>query len=292
MLQIDRMEIDDVGGNPKELARAVLKQIPDLKPGIPVREIAAALDIDEIREEPLDKLEGCLITPDDKSTGSILIHKNRPETRKRYTIAHELGHYLSPWHKPATGAGFQCSARDMAADMTFKVDSAMRMEIEANQFAAELLMPTKLFQDSLKRRKGADLEHILELADAFEVSREAAARRYVTFVDEPAAIVFSKEGVIRYMKKSEYFPALCIKGRDGLPQDSLSAQSSLPAGEVSNWEAQEGHLWLTSPKGRAVCEQTLAQSNGFRMTLLTLEDGYDDEDEDDAGWAAPTFKRR
>ena len=53
MLQIDRMEIDDVGGNPVKLAQAVLNQVIDLKPPVPVREIAKALDIYEIREESL-----------------------------------------------------------------------------------------------------------------------------------------------------------------------------------------------------------------------------------------------
>ena len=91
MLKIDRMEIDDAGGNPTKLALSVLKQIPELKPPIPVRDIAMAVDIYEIREEPLVGLEGGLIAPDDKSEGAILVNAERSEKRKRYTIGHELG---------------------------------------------------------------------------------------------------------------------------------------------------------------------------------------------------------
>lgn len=107
-LTIDRMEIDDVGGDPVRLAEAIVKQLPDLSKPIPVREIAAAIDIYEIREEMLDGLEGGLIVPEDKSEGAILVHKDRPETRKRYTIAHEIGHYVNPWHKSDSPEGFRC----------------------------------------------------------------------------------------------------------------------------------------------------------------------------------------
>ncbi|MBE0702702.1 MAG: hypothetical protein IH582_05955, partial [Afipia sp.] len=68
-LTIDRMEIDDVGGDPAKLAAAIVKQLPDVSKPIPVREIAAAIDIYEIREESLSGLEGGLIVAEDKSEG-------------------------------------------------------------------------------------------------------------------------------------------------------------------------------------------------------------------------------
>ena len=89
-------------------------------------------------------------------------------------------------------------------------ERARQMEVEANEFAAELLMPAHLFQASLDRRAGIDLDHVLSLADEFFVSREAAARRYVALSDEPAAVIFSKEGAIRYVKKHPKFPSLNV----------------------------------------------------------------------------------
>ena len=292
MLQIDRMEIDDAGGNPAKLALAVLGQIADLKAPVPVREIATALDIYEIREEPLVGLEGGLITPDDKSEGAILVNADRPERRKRFTIGHELGHYLNPWHKPASAEGFRCSPKDMAVE-AFKVGNrARQMEVEANEFASELLMPPRLFQVSLNRRAGIDINHILSMAEEFDVSREAAARRYVAYADEPVAVIFSKEGAIRYVKKHPEFPALNIWSGESLPAHSLSLRSSLPIGVVSDWGAVDGDVWLRHARGRNVCEQTLAQRSGFRLSLVTLEELADDNDEqDEADWAPPIFRR-
>ena len=81
-LVIDRMEIDDAGGDPIKLAEAITKQLPDLSKAIPVREIASAVDIYDIREEALDQIEGGLVTLDDKSIGEILVHRDRPENTK------------------------------------------------------------------------------------------------------------------------------------------------------------------------------------------------------------------
>jgi len=289
VFQIDRIEIEDAGGNPAKLAQSVIKQIPDLGPRVPVREIAKAVDIYEIKEESLVGIEGGLITPDDKSEGAILVNADRSEERKRYTIGHELGHYLNPWHKPAAPKGFRCSLKDMAVEAFKAGDRAVQMEVEANQFAAELLMPATLVEQFLLRHSGINIDHIRTMADRFLVSREAAARRYIGLHDEPAAVIFSKEGVIRYAKKHRHFPSIDVWSRDPLPAPSASARSSLPVGEVSDWESVDGGIWLREPKGRKVYEQTLAQKSGFRLTIITLEEIEDEDDEGDEDWSPPTF---
>jgi len=45
MIQIDRMEIDDAGSDPKRLAKAILVQLPDDTAMVPGRDIAKAIDI-------------------------------------------------------------------------------------------------------------------------------------------------------------------------------------------------------------------------------------------------------
>lgn len=290
-MDIDRIAIDDVGGNPTKIAQAVTGQISDLSPPIPVREIAAALDIYEIREEQLSGLEGGLITPEDKSEGAILVNSNRPETRKRYTISHELGHYLNPWHKSTNPEGFRCSSKDMAIEQFQTNNRLQRMEVEANEFAAALLMPMRFVHSFMRQRMGADLEHILSMAKKFEVSREAAARRYVVANDEPAAVVFSKGDTIRYIKKHQHFPFLDVWNGDPLPNHSVSFRSKLPIGELSDWEAVDANIWLREPKGQEIYEQTLAQQNGFRLTLITLNDDESTDDECERAWPNPTFHR-
>jgi hypothetical protein len=101
-VELDRMAIEDVGANPERLAQAIHDQLPGLQGAVPVYDIARALDIEEIRDEALSGFEGALITPPEKGTGSILVNATSPRQRRRYTVGHELGHFLNPWLSFAT----------------------------------------------------------------------------------------------------------------------------------------------------------------------------------------------
>lgn len=287
VLKIDRMEIDDAGGDPIRLAHAILRQLPDLTKPIPVREIATAIEIYEIREEILEGLEGGLIVSPDKSEGAILVHSDRPETRKRYTISHEIGHYVNPWHQSDSPDGFRCKSRDMNLEKYDSNDRVAKMEVQANQFAAELLMPKKEVDRFLKGKAGTDISHILTMADKrFNVSREAAARRYIAHVSEPSAVIFSKNGIVRYCKFNSDFPKLSLRGGEIIPSDSISSTSKANIGEITEWKEVPDHIWLDKSKGISLFEQTISQKNGFRMTLLSIE-----REEDAEEWEAPSFRR-
>ncbi|RMB08187.1 ImmA/IrrE family metallo-endopeptidase [Eilatimonas milleporae] len=283
MISIDRMELEDAGGNPVKLAQAVLDQLSDVNCPIPVREIATALDIYEIMEQPKTGFEGALIAPEDKSEGAIIVRADRSEERKRYTIGHELGHYLNPWHKSVSPDGFKCTAKNLAMEKIDRNDRYIRMEVEANVFSAELLMPRKHIKQYLQSHKGADLEHIMELAEFFCVSKEAMARRYVEQnANEPAAIIFSKGNKIRYIKRHTDFPWLNVGNGSLIPQGSLSFRSQDLIGHFSSWEEINADIWVDAKPNQAIFEQTVAQSNGYRLTLLTSEtEAYHDDDDDE-----------
>lgn len=286
-MKIDRMEIDDAGANPKRLAEAITKQLGDEPRAVPVRQIAADIDIYEIREEPLIGLAGCLIVPENKSEGAIAVDGRMGEERKRYTIGHEIGHYVNPMHRASSPEGFKCTRKDMLADAAKPGDGHAKMEVEANQFAAELLMPDAWIRRFLRRKVGLDLEHIFEMAALFEVSKEAAARRYLTFAGEPVAVVFSQEGTIRYVKKTDDFPRLSVWNGQRMPEDCFSMTNGKGRGEITDVVEAVGHHWLDASRGLSLGEQTVAQAKGYRMTLLTVEFEQEDEDE----WEAPRFRR-
>ena len=285
-MTIDRMEIDDAGANPKRLAEAITKQLGDTPHAIDVRQIAADIDIYEIREEPLNGLAGCLIVPEDKSVGAIAVDGKMGEERKRYTIGHEIGHYVNPMHRASSPEGFKCTRKDMLTDRTAPGDKHAKMEAEANQFAAELLMPDPWVRRFLRSKIGLDLQHIFDMARLFEVSKESAARRYLSFVSEPAAVVFSREGRVRYVKKCDDFPRMSVWNRQPMPKDCYSMTSEKDRGLVTEIVEAVGHHWLEESRGVSLGEQTVAQANGYRMTLLTIEL---DEEEDE--WEVPRFRR-
>ena len=112
---LDRIEIESVGSDPFRLAQALLVQLPHLDGRVPIEEIALALDIVAIEPKPLKSLEGCLQCDPYKSYGQIVVNANSRPRRQRYTIAHELGHFLNERHRPPSEQCFVCTAADMSA---------------------------------------------------------------------------------------------------------------------------------------------------------------------------------
>ena len=108
------------------------------------------------------------------ATGMMLAPGQNPG-RRRFSIAHELGHYGIPTHARAR-TGYRCHEADLRSRSR---DVASR-EWEANDFAAELLMPTHRFAADLSSRSitFATVDQ-LAACDMYDVSRTAAAWRVV-----------------------------------------------------------------------------------------------------------------
>jgi Zn-dependent peptidase ImmA (M78 family) len=99
----------------------------------------------------------------------ILVNADEPPYRKRFTIAHELGHYFL--HLSENGE-FIDSSVDLFRDTSSPFDPARNKEAEANSFAASLLMPREKVSALYK-----ELKSVSQLARTFNVSEEAMAIR-------------------------------------------------------------------------------------------------------------------
>ena len=156
-------------------------------------------------------------------------------------------------------------------------------------------MPDIGFRRTLRQWGNPEIAHILNLAKQYDVSKEAAARKYVALHDEPCAIVFSHNGGILYGQRGEDFPYLEIgKGRP-LPTGSLTRRDGLADGIISACEEVDPHIWLSYTRGvKSLTEQALGQRDGYRMTMLCAEIEDSDELEDENGpheRDAPRFQR-
>jgi hypothetical protein len=143
---------------------------------VPIHAIARALDIVDIREEPLRSIEGALIMRPDRDVGAILANANSSRQRRRYTVAHELGHFLNLWHQPANEGGFACTTEDLGTPWGGVSRDAGRhrlQESQANRFAIELLAPATRVKPLLKGIP--DLEQVIAVSADLDISKEAAA---------------------------------------------------------------------------------------------------------------------
>jgi Zn-dependent peptidase ImmA (M78 family) len=112
------------------------------------------------------KISG-LIEPDEGSNSRFRIRLNRHESaeRQRFTLAHEIAHFLL--HRSLIGTG-------VVDDTMYRSGLSSRREVEANRLAADLCMPRELIDKH--RRELANLdgqELVSEMAKRFRVSNAA-----------------------------------------------------------------------------------------------------------------------
>lgn len=144
---------------------------------------------------------------------------------------------------------------------------------QANRFAIELLAPASRVRPYL--RVIADLEDVLKLAKVLDLSKEAAARRYAELHPKPTALVFTKDGLVRYIERKSPFPFIDLKPYDRVP----SQPKPLDETGLSIHEEADPSDWLVLANGNSLVVQTLHQQNGYAMTLLAFEDADGESDE-------------
>jgi Zn-dependent peptidase ImmA (M78 family) len=280
---LSRMDLDGTG-SPSGLVMKILKAVPGLAPPIQIEEIAQALDIQEIRDVDSQGFEGGLITDAGRSAGFILVNCDAARGRRRFTIGHELGHFLMTHHTPPP-SGFRCSREDMRRWSGRGESGAMRMEIEANEFAALILMPPPLWRMATDRLGDPDLRQVITLADRFDVSKEAAARAYGQYHDRMVAVVVSKDGKIdKLYRNVTRFPLFCVRQGQEVPRASLFHRLERRLEGPSNLVEARAEAWLESEWGKPMpelSEQVFFQQGGFALIMLWAEPASgDDEDFD------------
>ena len=127
---------------------------------------------------------------------SVIINKNAPYTRQRYSLAHELGHImlLAAESTPSSTA----LTRFRSSGATTKDTKAEERLCDA--IAAELLMPETMFSSAMED-SGRSLGQLPRLAGQFGTSLTATAIRYWELLPEPCCLIkwsspASRQGVI------------------------------------------------------------------------------------------------
>lgn len=111
----------------------------------------------------------------------IYVRKGTPYQRRRFSTAHELGH----WHHHR-GQSFVCRPEDIGRP----IDEASRnVERVADAYAADLLLPPFMFEPRLTALGKVSLDGIVEFARQFSTSVTATAIRVMRMTKEPVILV-------------------------------------------------------------------------------------------------------
>lgn len=190
-------------------------------------------------------------------TGIARVRETIPYVgQKRFAIAHELGHWLL--HRGRTQAHL-----DSPEQLNDYRKSPM--EVEANAFAAEVLMPRELF---LREFPGSsvDLSHVCEVAERIGVGPTAATKRLVSMAPVNALMVAHRDGATAWYDRSSRCTLPAILPRTKVPT-VLTEHAGIGPRLRRQCPATE---WLPRmPANRMLDEQTLWIPDGPAITVLT-----------------------
>lgn len=263
--------------SPERLAARVLDALGIRDPSdlLLLDDIAWARHRALVRQERLTGAEARVTVLDNRAVITVSSSVNTYE-RKRFCIAHEIGH-LEMRH-----SGLSCSSDDI--DSWAHKPAATNRETLSNQFAAALLLPERFLADRCVGHEPS-LDHISQLASEFRVSLTATAIRYADLCQELVAIVCAEKGHIKWYHRSPDFCelGLYLDVGDSLPSDTLAVQASLDMECAIRSGRVSARSWFRDRRlseYARLAEQSLAMPQyDAVITLLWMDSELYDEDE-------------
>lgn len=216
----------------------------------------------------------------------------RSEGFQRFSIAHELGHYFLEGHPESVFRGGQVVHESHAG-----FGSGDQIELEADHFAAGLLMPSHLFKVEAGKY-GDGFEAIENLAGVCKTSLTASAIRYAEFTDAAIAVVVSTGSSVDYCFASHAMRSAKgyrhLKKGSLLPRDSFTRGFNQNASNVASAKRDSDDTdlqnWFQTDAEIDASEEVVGLGDyGKTLTIITA-DIPDEDDQEDKEWAAPRFK--
>ena len=245
-------------------------------------------------EKPFRSIDGFLLF--DQKSGHGLIGVNsliKVQGRKNFTGAHELGHFCMD---SLNQSKFICS-KEMIESRQKKIPP---IELRANKFAAELLMPTLIYRPLVNSRSPG-WHSIKELSIMSQTSILSTAIKFIEHTDYACALVVSENFQLSWFQTSEMFSAFIDMDSKILSPHCFAYHAAKGYIPPNEFESVKAEAWV-SGKGvkphTEILEWTLPLNYyGQVLTLLLDEEGIggweeDDNDNDnEIEWEPPTFHK-
>lgn len=210
---------------------------------------------------------------------------------QRFSIAHELGHYFLG-HADAMFRGGKTVHESQAG-----FGSREQIELEADHFAAGLLMPSDLFKQESGRHSDG-LVAIEKVAEKCQTSITSSAIRYAELTDAAVAIIISTGSSVDYC-----FTSRSLRGIRGyrhpvkgsvLPRDSLTRDFNQTASNIAEAKRSDDDAdliaWFHADDEIDASEEVIGLGDyGKTLTIITA-DLPDNDDEDEMTLAPPRFR--
>lgn len=200
---IDEMATEDPRDAIRLKARAKLAGVLSLfgEPPFDLKALASCFGLKWSDESPAFSSDSEIVPTGDGRV-SLRVNQLRPITRQRFSIAHEIGHTLFPEYRSAVRCRKANERRWTEDDL---------IESLCDVAASEFMFPLPWFEESVRTMPWTG-DGLAAIADQYEASREATARRIVELHKEPMAAVYLswklkpvEENVLRRNQQQQVF---------------------------------------------------------------------------------------
>lgn len=231
---------------------------------------AADTPIHEVSEKNIPGCMGALVYGDNRPRQwGILYHYDQSPGRRAYTIAHEFGHWVL--HRDLIDEDETFEGGVYCSEDSILRRNGSGIEQEADEFAANLLMPLNDFRKQIPAKSVPNFDVLGKIALRYGVSLTAATLRWLEYTETRALLVVSNEGFAHWAKTST--PALksgrYIRTRDTvfeLPQAATAVSGDF-RDETAHGIGQAAGVWFPEP----VTEMCIRSDRyDLEMTLLHL----------------------
>jgi hypothetical protein len=246
--------------------------------------------VEKVEGHALEGFDGMLAANKARSKWRILYNSAVTSPgRKRFTIAHEFGHYLL--HRDQQ-AEFQCGNDDIETGGGDKNG----IETDADQFASTLLMPLDDFRKQVDGH-AISFDLLGHCADRYGVSLTAVALHWIEIADNRAVLVASRDDFMLWAKsndaafKSGAFFAT-RKNTIEVPPESI-AHSDHNSGTVENQNIRANVWFPREPSYVELTEMTKVAGNyDYTLSLLLMPEAeWRQPQHDDGEPEEDTFDR-
>ena len=208
--------------------------------------------------EPLHGSAARIIGKGDRAF--ITVDSASPRARQRFSIAHELGHWMIDRGKLS---GFICTEKNLISDW-----SGNTPERRANRFAADLLMPANLFSPAAKNKE-MTFATVRELCAQFETSLTATAIRLVENGSFPSMVVCTTYQGVKWKVRDRDIPDE-IQLRDQPRAYTNAAELLSNKDPKRNPVEVQASDWFTHPRSKYynIIEDSIRIFEGTVLSLL------------------------
>lgn len=213
--------------------------------------------------------EGALVrNSDNHAEWGIFVNPKARPVRKRFTFAHELGHFVL--HR-ATQWSFNCDQESVHTG----IETLKQIEREADEFAGNLLMPGDMLRDRIDGKR-IDFRLLGALAKEFDVSLESMCIRLIKYTEQRAVLVHWDHGFEKYQWRSAEARKTRVRlKRTGDPQEPPPGTLAADAEIAQEWDGVEmpANAWCSSEADEITLRELKhTYTDGNRvLSLLMLE---------------------